>query len=162
MTDVAGARPPRRRWPVIVALTVSVALNLFFVGVIAGSMSVLHHGGNVHDRFEQIVGEMALSPGQRAAFRDFQATLRQHGAAMHRANMAIWSKIADPSTGQDQIAALLDSTVQNRTKFQQDVVASLEKFLAALTPEQRAAFVSKARNTPHPHGPLHRLHELLH
>ncbi len=41
MTDVVGTRPSRRRW-LIVALAVSVALNLFFIGMIAGHMHGRH------------------------------------------------------------------------------------------------------------------------
>ncbi|HEY5208352.1 MAG TPA: hypothetical protein VIJ42_02785 [Stellaceae bacterium] len=161
MSDAAGTRASRRGWLFFAVLTISLALNLFFLGVIAGSLPAMHHEGRGHDRFERIVGGMALSPPQLAAFRDFQKILRQHGAAMHRANMGVWTKIADPATGQDQLAPLLDSAVKNRDDFQHDVSGALTKFLGLLTPAQRAEFVREARATPHPHGPLHRLRELF-
>jgi Spy/CpxP family protein refolding chaperone len=144
MTDGAGTPPSRRRW-LIVALTVSLAINLFLIGLFAGSMR--HHHGpppGPHERFEQIAADLGLNDAQKAAFGQFTTTLREQGGAMRRANMAAWTKIADPSTGPDQIAALLNGTVKNRTDFQQDVANSLGKFLTALTPEQRATFIEKA------------------
>jgi Spy/CpxP family protein refolding chaperone len=162
MSDAAGTGTSRRGWLFFVVLTVSLALNLFFIGVIAGSLPASHHEGGGRGRFERIIDGMALTAGQKSAFHDFQKTLREHGKAMHHANMQVWSKIADPATGQDQIAPLLSSAEKNRTDFQQDVAGTLAKFLGSLTPAQRAEFIREARAAPHPHGPLHRLRELFH
>jgi uncharacterized membrane protein len=156
MTDGAGTRPSRRRWP-IVALTVSVALNLFLIGLFAGSMR--HHHGpppGLHERFAHIAAALGLNDAQKAAFDQFTTTLHKQASAMRAANMEAWAKIADPGTGPDQIAALLNSTVKNRTDFQQDVANALGKFLASLTPEQRATFIEQAA-----HMSGHRHHDAL-
>jgi uncharacterized membrane protein len=147
MTDAVGTRPSRRRW-LIVALTVSVALNLFFVGLIAGHVRRHHPPPTLaqRERFEHIANELGLNDTQRATFQTFQSAMRQHGAAMRAANTATWAKIADPATPPDQIPSLLGGTVKNRTEFQQTVADTLGKFLATLTPDQRATFVEEARN----------------
>jgi uncharacterized membrane protein len=152
VTDAAGTRSSRRRW-LIIALTVSVALNLFLVGVFASHMH-RHRGPPPQamaprERLEHIAADLELNDAQKAAFGQFETTLRQHGATMRRANMADWAKIAEPATGPDQIAPLLADTVKNRTAFQQDVADAMGKFLASLTPAQRAAFIEEARNPGH-------------
>lgn len=154
MTDGAGTPPSRRRW-LIVALTVSLAVNLFLIGMFAGSMR--HHHGpppGPHERFEGIAAELGLNDAQKAAFDQFTTTLRQQGGAMRRANLAAWTKIADPATSSDQITALLNETVKNRGDFQQDVANAMGKFLTSLTPDQRATFIEKAARMSghHHHG----------
>jgi len=146
MTDAAGASPPRRRW-LIVALTVSLALNLFLVGVFAGHVHRHPHlaSMNQRERLQHIADGLSLNDAQKAAFAQLETAMRQHGAAMRRANMAAWAKVADPATPPDQIAALLAGSVKNRTAFQQEISDALGKFLATLTPEQRANFVDEMR-----------------
>lgn len=149
MSDAVGTRPSRRRW-LIVVLTVSLALNLFFIGVFAGHMQG-RHGPPLgpHERFAHIAADLELSDAQKAAFGQFQTVLRQRGGAMRSADVAVWTKIADPATNPDQIAGLLAETVKNRTAFQQDVADAMGKFLASLTPQQRANFIAEARHHPH-------------
>jgi uncharacterized membrane protein len=151
MSDAAGARPSRRRW-LIVALTVSLALNLFFVGVFAGHR-LGRHGPPMgpHEHFAGIAADLGLNDAQKAAFSQFETVLRQHGGAMRHANMEAWGKIADPATSPDQIAALLAGTVESRTAFQQDVAGAMGKFLTSLTPQQRATFIAEARQPWHRH-----------
>ena len=145
MTVAAGTPPSRRRW-LIIALTVSVAINLFIAGLVVGHFHRLHRPpAGMHNRFEHIVGNLGLTETQNAAFREFQTALRVHGAAMRTANAAAWAKIADPATKPDQIPALLAQTVKNRTEFQQDIATAMGKFLASLKPEQRATFIEQAR-----------------
>lgn len=151
MTDAAGTGSSRRRW-LIVALTVSVALNLFFVGVIAGHVHFRHPPPPLaqRERFEHIAGDLGLNDTQLAAFQQFQSAMRLHGASMRATNSAIWAKIADPTTAPDQIRGLLSGTVKSRAEFQQDTADALAKFLSSLTPDQRATFIEEAR-TPGDH-----------
>ena len=146
MTDAVGASPPRRRW-LIVALTVSLALNLFLVGVFAGHIHRHPHpqGMNPRERIQHIADGLNLNDAQKAAFASLEAAMRQHGAKMRRNNMAAWAKIADPATPADQIAPLLEGTVKNRTEFQSQVADAFAKFLATLTPDQRARFIDEMR-----------------
>jgi uncharacterized membrane protein len=151
MSDAAGTLPSRRRW-LIVVVAVSIALNLFFIGMVAGHFRHRHRLAplNQRERFERIAADLKMSDPQRAAFQRFQTILRANGAAMRAANAAAWARIADPETSTDQISELLNSTVKNRNEFQQDVANAMGKFLASLTPAQRANFIDEARNTPHP------------
>jgi uncharacterized membrane protein len=145
MTDAAGTSPARRRW-LVVALTVSLALNLFLVGVFAGHMHT-RHGPPLgpRERIEHIVADLELNDAQKAAFDRFEVAFRQHSGPMRRANAEVWAKIGNPTTGQDQIAALLGSAMKNRLEFQQTVSNALGAFLATLTPAQRVKFVEEAR-----------------
>lgn len=149
MTDVAGTPPSRRRW-LLVALTVSVALNLFLLGVIAGHM---HHGPppqlGQRERFERIAGRLGLNGAQNTAFQQFEGTMRRNGAAMRAASAATWAKIGDPGTEPGQIAALIQETMKARTQFQQDTATAFGTFLSTLTARQRATFVDEARKPGH-------------
>lgn len=151
MSDVAGTPPSRRRW-LIVVVAVSIALNLFFIGMVAGHFRHGHRLAslNQRERFERIAADLKMNDAQRTAFQRFQTILRANGAAMRAANVAAWARIADPETSPDQITELLNTTVKNRTQFQQDVANAMGKFLTSLTPAQRANFIDEARNTPHP------------
>jgi uncharacterized membrane protein len=151
MTDAPGAPPSRRRW-VLVALTVSLAVNLFLLGVIAGHMHHRHPPPTMRERFEHIVGSLGLDDSQKGAFQQFVTVMRQHGPAMRAANAAAWAKIGDPATTPDQIGTLLDGTVKARTGFQQEMAVALTRFLSSLTPQQRATFIEDARRPNH-HGP---------
>jgi uncharacterized membrane protein len=146
MTDAAGASPPRRRW-LIVALTVSLAFNLFLVGVFAGHVHRHPHlpPSSLHERLQHIAEGLSLNDAQKTAFAQLELTMRQHGAQMRRSNVAAWAKIGDPATPSGEIGDLLGGTVKNRTAFQQEVADAFGKFLATLTPEQRASFVDEMR-----------------
>lgn len=161
MTDAAGTPPSRRRW-LIVVVAVSVALNMFFIGVMAGHMHGRHphppppppgQFGQQRERFDRIIVDLGLNDAQKAAFQQFQTVMRQHGTAMRTAIAAAWAKIADPATTPDQIPALLDGMVKNRTDFQQDLTGAMGKFLATLTPKQRAEFIEEARDPGHRRPP---------
>lgn len=152
----AGSLPTRRRW-IVIALAISVILNLFFVGILLGSMG---RGPLMRERLEHAAQQMRLTAQQTSAFRQFEATLGQR-AAIHTTNAAIWTKIADPATQQDEVVALLDSVAKNRMEAQHQVAVSMGKFLSMLTPEQRATFMEEARTSPHPRGPVARLRQLL-
>lgn len=146
MTDAAGTPPSRRRW-LLVALTVSVAINLFLLGMIAGHMH--HHPPpplGQRERFEHIAGRLGLNDSQKADFEQLEGTMHRNGAAIRAANLAAWAKVGDPATTPDQIGTLLQDSVKNRIAFQADMAAAMAKFLASLTPQQRATFVDQARN----------------
>jgi uncharacterized membrane protein len=152
MTDTGEARPPRRRWLVVV-LTVSLALNLFLLGIIAGTVVMIRNEAGPQDRFERIVHRLDLKPDQMTAFRHFQATLRSGGHAMREADMKVWTQIGNPATTNAQIGPLLDRTVQNRDNFQRQLAAAAGQFFTSLTPAQRSAFVSQVRAGHRHRGP---------
>ena len=153
----AGSLPSRQRW-IVIALTISIIINLFFVGIFVGSMG--SGPSLMHERLERIVRQMGLTAQQNTAFRQFEATLGQR-TVTRTANAAIWAKVADPATKQDEIVALLDGVAKNRMEAQHQVAVSMARFLSILTPEQRATFIEEARTSPHPRGPVARLRQLL-
>ncbi len=158
--SVAAGTPPSRRWWLIVVLAASIALNLFFISVIAGTAVQMRAGGPA-ERFERIGARLQLNPDQQAALRVFVVTLRQRGKAARDINMAIWKQLGDPALDQAQIPALLDKTVQGRAAFQSALAAALGQFLQTLSPEQRAAFITGTTAGNQPQGPFRAIRELL-
>jgi uncharacterized membrane protein len=159
MSIDAGTKPSRRWW-LIVILTVSLALNLFFIGAIAGSAAQMKAGGP-GERFERIGARLQLNPDQQAALRQFLVTLRQRGKVTRETNLAIWKQLGDPALDQAQIPAMLDKSVPSRNAFQTALASALGQFLQGLTPEQRSAFIAGMAVENQPHGPLHTIRELL-
>ncbi len=52
----------------------------------------------------------------------------------------IWTALNRPNPDPAEIQAIFDTMATHRRAFQQDATASLVKFLATLTPEQREKF----------------------
>ena len=153
MSDAAGARPSRRRW-LIVALTVSLAVNLFLIGGIAGTLTLIRAEIGPPGPLERVARRLNLDPAQEAAFRHLQTTMLQSGRAMRQANGKIWSALAAPATGTAKIGALLDQGVANKTAFEKNMAAAFGQFLMALTPAQRTEFITRLEAL-HRRGPFH-------
>jgi len=147
MSDAVGTRRSRLRWW-LGALALSLALNLFFLGMVAGHFRHRHRLAALsqRERFERIAADLNMNDTQTAAFQQFQTILRVDGAQMRSANASSWARMADPATTPDQITALLTGTVKKRTEFQQHAADAMAKFLATLTPAQRATFIDEGRN----------------
>jgi uncharacterized membrane protein len=161
MTAADGIRPARRRW-LIGALVVSLAVNLFLIGVAVGTIALVRAESGPPGWLARVAERLQLTPAQLEAFRHFQAVARQHGHAMRETNGKIWATLGDPATKPDQIAGLIDESVKNRTQFQQEVATAFGQFLTSLTPEQRARFISGARAAHRFRGPMRLLHRLAH
>jgi uncharacterized membrane protein len=158
--SVAAGTKPSRRWWLIVVLTLSLALNLFFIGVIVGTAAEMRAGGPA-ERFERIGARLQLNPDQEAALRAFLVTLRQRGRATREVNMSVWKQLGDPALDKAQIPTLLEKSVQNRADFQAALATALGQFLETLSAEQRAAFVTGTAGENQPRGPFRAIRELL-
>lgn len=153
MSEVAGARPTRRRG-LIIALTVSLAVNLFLIGGIAGTIHLIRAEMGPRRFLEHAAATLHLTPDQQAALQHFQATMRERGRVMRHSNHEVWRALADPSTGNDKVAGLLDQGLANKTAFEKDMTTAFGQFLTSLTPAQRAEFISRVEAQRRYHGPF--------
>jgi uncharacterized membrane protein len=133
----------------IVVLTLSLTLNVFFVGGLLWARSVLHPPLGPVQRMESVAAEMHLSGDQLAAFRTFVNTMRDHQIALHQRNRAIietlWDELAHAKPDEAKIEGLVDQANDNRRASQKETGKALIAFLATLSPEQRAQFADLAK-----------------
>jgi uncharacterized membrane protein len=131
---------------VMVALALSVALNVFFVG------------GLVYGKFMRpgpgaplvaLGRELDLTPVQRGAFRDFIQVARSKGEALRETNRKlgeqVWDEISKPEPDKQKLATLIGQVADNRREYQAAVTGALIPFLANLDQERRRHFVEIAR-----------------
>jgi Spy/CpxP family protein refolding chaperone len=151
MTSVAGIEAkagPRSRllW---VALILSLTLNIFFLGGLLWSRLAAEHVSTPAERFAQLANSLSLSPDQHDAFQQFATDARERGRHLQEANgpliQQVWAELAKPQPDQALIANLVDQATENRRSYQRDMTATLSRFLATLTPEQRAKFIELAQ-----------------
>ncbi|HZL58365.1 MAG TPA: periplasmic heavy metal sensor [Stellaceae bacterium] len=146
----AGRREGSRGRLMAVLLTLSLTLNVFFIG---GLVWTRHHMPppmmNPVERFQSVGDEMHLAGDQRAGLRQFIDALREHNRAMREQNRplieAMWSELAKAEPDQAKIEELIDQANANRRAAQKETEKSLTAFLATLPPEQRAQFADLAQ-----------------
>lgn len=155
-------RAPKRRRGVVIALVLSLALNVFFVAGLIGHLVFHVQFGHPPmgpiQRFERASHEMDLSGAQRTAFDGMIATLRQHRRETFQKNRPlfdqIWDQLAKPRPDDTVIADLIAQADANHVAFQKEATAAMESFLATLSPQQRAQFADLAKwpqpVPPHP------------
>lgn len=144
--ESAGPRPGRRRL-LVVLLVLSAVLNLCFV---AGAVwRRTHEPLRPVERIREVAGELNLTPQQRLAFDRYFRTMRARAQLMHAELDPIiadaWAEIAKPQPNQARISQLFDMAAQKRHDFARDATANTLSFLAALSPAQRAEFVTLLR-----------------
>lgn len=149
MSSPTEAPPPagkRGRW-VTVLLVLSLVLNVCFLGGVGWHAL----GPSPLQRFQhRVVKQLDLNDAQRQAFQDFVRTARQARRLLRDNNDPIgdqvWAEEAKAAPDQARIAALVAEADQNREKFVQTVTAALGRFLASLSPQQRATFAELIRD----------------
>ena len=146
----AGARPAGRGRLIWVALALSLTLNVFFVvGVLWFRVS----GEPMHmtpaERVAATENELNLNAQQRGAFQQFVNEVREHSRQLRESNLPliqqVWDEMAKPQPDQALIGRLVDEATDHRHTYQKDMAEVLSRFLAVLSPEQRAQFVALAK-----------------
>jgi uncharacterized membrane protein len=155
--------PPRRRLPwVMLALVLSFALNLFFVG---GALWVHLHKPPWRmtplERIAHMSSELDLDTEHQQSFRRYFRTVFARLQLMRTQVQPLvsdaWDEIGKPNPDEAKIAKLFDQAAQTRRDFQRQLTNETLQFLATLTPKQRAKFVELARRpTPSPAQPINR------
>ena len=160
----AGPAPatgwPRRR-VLVILLVVSVVLNLCFV---AGAVWTRWHAparwAGPEQRYQQMAGELDLTPEQRTGFDAYVAAMRTRTDKMRQQVAPLigsaWEEIAKPQADGAQVMRLFDEAAEKRREFQREATARTLDLLAILSPAQRSKFVALARERrapwlrPHP------------
>lgn len=161
----ALAQGGTRRHVLKVALAVSLALNLFFVG---GALWVRFHAPappiTPEQRLEQMGKELGLDAQQQRAFADYSQTMRARLEAMHEAIRPLiseaWSEVTKPQADEAKIMQLLDEIEQKRRAFAGQMTTTTLSYLASLSPEQRREFVALAQQRPRPWSPPYHHHQM--
>lgn len=146
----AGSRSTGRGRLIWVALTLSLTLNVFFI---VGLLWFRVAGEPMHmtpaERVAAAENELNLNAEQRGAFQQFVNEVREHSRRLRESNQPlihqVWDELAKPQPDQALIGRLVDEATDHRHTYQKDMAEVLSRFLAVLSPEQRAQFVSLAK-----------------
>jgi uncharacterized membrane protein len=149
----AAARSGVRPYLIWLVLTLSLALNLCFVG---GALWIRFRGPplpiNAEERLERIGGQLGLDPQQKEAFEQYSRTVR---ARMHLMRKAVdpviasaWSEVAKPDADQAKVLQLFDEAGQTRRGYMRELAPVTLSFLAKLSPDQRTKFVELVQQRP--------------
>ena len=149
----ASARGTTRHPLLWVALALSLALNLCFVG---GALWIRIQApalpANPAERLQRIGAELQLDPQQSQAFQRYTENLRTHMQQMREKveplMSAAWAELAKPDADQATAARLFDEAGQARRGLQRELLAPTLAFLSTLSPEQRAKFVELFHRRP--------------
>ena len=136
----ATSPPPSKGRLVKIALALSLALNVCFVG------------GLVYSKFVRptppliaLGKQLNLEPDQRKAFQSFLLVVRTKGAVLRESNVAIsrkiWDELSQPKPDEQKLSALFTEIANNRRDFQAAVGSALLPFLETLSIEQRQHFI---------------------
>ena len=139
-----------------VLLTVSLALNAFFVG---GHVYGRYYAKEIYgaselrkdrsERRQAMMERLGLKAEQQQAFHDMRRAMRQHGRALRdktRPTMeALWREMMTEAPDERRIDALLQSMAEDRVAFQRQTTRLAHDFMAKLDPEQRTAFAEMAK-----------------
>lgn len=142
-TDAGGRRS--RLWIALVA--VSLVLNLCFI---AGAVwSRLHPPAgrlDLAERYRQMAAQLDLDSQQRAAFDRYVAAIRSRGEQMRQETdplmSAAWDELAKPKPDTARVEQLFDEAGEKRRAMQHETTSQTVDLLGALSPVQRAKFVS--------------------
>jgi Spy/CpxP family protein refolding chaperone len=142
-TDAGGRRS--RLWIALVA--VSLVLNLCFI---AGAVwSRLHPPAgrlDLAERYRQMAAQLDLDSQQRAAFDRYVAAIRSRGEQMRQETdplmSAAWDELAKPKPDTARVEQLFDEAGEKRRAMQHETTSQTVDLLGALSPAQRAKFVS--------------------
>ena len=154
MTLASAAARGTTRHPLFwVALTLSLALNLCFVG---GALWIRIQGPappvSPAERLQRIGSELDLDPAQKQAIQRYTENLRTHMQQMREKvepmMSAAWAELAKPDADQATAARLFDEAGQARRGLQRELLAPTLAFLSTLSPEQRAKFVELFHRRP--------------
>jgi uncharacterized membrane protein len=151
--------PPRSKSRLVkVALALSLALNLFFIGGLAYSKFV-----KPTPPLMRLGQELNLEPDQRKAFQGFVQVVRTKGAALRDSNLAlgrqIWDELSQPKPDPQKLTALFTEIANNRRDYQTAIGTALLPFLETLNMEQRQRFIEIGKRRQD--AMANRMHQLL-
>jgi uncharacterized membrane protein len=154
---IADAAVPEKRvrhhllW---VAVSLSLALNVFFLG---GALWTRFHTPpplTREERFDQVSSALALDPQQRQAFAQYSqamhAWLEEMQGKSHPLFRAAWAEVSKPQADETKVMQLLDQAMQIRHAYLGKITSATIAFLKTLSPGQRSEFIKVAHQGPPP------------
>ena len=151
MTSLAEASGRRAAggWLVWLALAVSLTLNVFFVGGLVWSHFNVPPPRTALQRFQLVAAELQLTGPQKEAFEHFAVEMRRSGMQLHEGVQPlmqhVWEELGKAQPDEAALARSVDQITDNRRAYQHHLTQGLTRFLATLSPEQRARFIELAR-----------------
>jgi Spy/CpxP family protein refolding chaperone len=152
MVASVAARGGVRPYLLWLILTLSLALNLFFV---AGALWIHFNGPpvpNAEERLQRIGAQLGLDPHQKEEFEQYTEALRARMQAMRKAVGPLmhnaWAEVAKPDADEAKVLELFDEAGQTRRGFMRELAPVTLSFLAKLSPDQRAKFVELIQQRP--------------
>jgi uncharacterized membrane protein len=150
--------PPRSKGRLVkVALALSLALNVFFVGGLLYSKFVRPTPPLV-----ALGRELDLAPDQRKAFQSFLQVVRGKGAELREHNLKIsqqiWDELSQPKPDPQKLGALFAEFANNRRDYQTAVGTALLPFLETLSVQQRQRFIEISK---HRQAVANRMHQIM-
>ncbi len=147
-----AARPARRL--VWAALILSLLLNLMFIGGLVWLRSAAERARGPGERIVHAARELNLTSAQQEALAQFRLDLRRSSRTLKEKNVPVldgyFDEVAKASPDREAIARTVDQADGNRRAFQSDLTNALLRFMATLSPEQRAQFVAAVKRPPDP------------
>jgi uncharacterized membrane protein len=148
-TEAKASSRGRLLW---VALVLSLTLNVFFIGGLVWSRVIADRPPTPAQRFQQIARDLNLTDDQRDAFQQFVLDMRHHTRQLRQNNHPlidhVWQELGKPQPDQALVGKLIDQATQNRHTYQLEMATALGRFLATLSPEQRAQFIELTQHQP--------------
>ncbi len=139
VTFRGGGRPSLT----VIALALSLALNLCFIGGVAYShwVAAERPAATPERRLEVLAERLELKPEQMPHYEDFRRALRRSQGALGVQDAPLmrqaWDELRKSPPDPQVVQQLLDEMAMHRHAFQVDAAAALIHFMAVLTPEQR-------------------------
>jgi uncharacterized membrane protein len=154
IVDTVLPRTSGRRHLLWVVVSLSLALNLFFV---AGAMWTRFHAPaplTRAERFDEMAATLALNSQQRQAFAQYSTAMHERLLAMRDAVQPLvrtaWSEVAKPKADETEVMRLLDQATQARSGYLHETTAATIAFLKGLSPQQRTEFIKIIHQGPPP------------
>jgi Spy/CpxP family protein refolding chaperone len=158
-----GLNAPRFGTVVLIlslALNVCIAGGYFYSQIAAGgrpsAVSAQQPQGGLERKLEALVVQLGINPETSTPFKEMRRSIRTAQQAMAGGNRPLgtqyWEELATPQPDQQQLAELIGQMGDNRKTFQVELTAALVRFMATLTPDQRATLVKIVEDKGNPLG----------
>jgi uncharacterized membrane protein len=137
-----------------IAVSLSLALNVFFVVGALWTRSHVPPPLTREQRLDEMATALALDEHQRQAMANYSQTVHAQLQEMRDLAQplvrAAWAELAKPQADETKVMQLLDRAAQVRRGHLNQITASTIAFLKGLSPEQRAKFPKVAHQGPPP------------
>ncbi len=150
------------RWrapnPLVIALLLSLTLNVFAVGGYAYSkwQTSVHPAIPSDHRLALLAVRLGLNAEQQGKLDAFLHSLHSLQGALDQQNHPLmeqaWAELTKPEIDLPQVQQLLEEMSLHRHAFETSATVALVQFIESLTPDQKAAFAKTVLDRKDPAG----------